>query len=94
MSAESGHQLLVPVGFAHAFLTLEPDTQICYKVSALYAPANDGGIRWDDPAVAVDWPLPAGTAPLLSPKDGRLPALADFDSPFEYDGNPLQPLEL
>lgn len=90
LSAENGRQLFVPVGFAHGFLTLEPDCEVAYKVSALYAPSHDGGVRWD--TAGVDWPMPAGAAPELSPKDERLPALAEFASPFPYDGRPLGPL--
>lgn len=90
LSAENGHQLFVPVGFAHAFLTLEPDCEVTYKVSDLYAPDCDGGIAWD--SVGIDWPLPAGTTPELSVKDAALPPLADFESPFAYDGRPLAPL--
>jgi dTDP-4-dehydrorhamnose 3,5-epimerase len=90
LTAENGHQLFVPVGFAHAFLTLEDDCEVTYKVSDVYAPDCDGGIRWD--SVGIDWPMPAGATPELSDKDTRLPALADFDSPFVYDGNPLLPL--
>jgi dTDP-4-dehydrorhamnose 3,5-epimerase len=93
LSAENGHQLFVPVGFAHAFLTLEPNCEISYKVSGLYAPECDGGIRWDDPAIGIDWPLPAGVGPELSPKDAALPLLADWQSPFAYDGRPLMPLD-
>ena len=88
LSAENGDQLFVPVGFAHAFLTLTPDCEVVYKVSGLYAPANDGGIRWNDPTIAIDWPLPQGGA-TLSDKDAALPLLAEFDSPFAYDGVPL-----
>ena len=90
LSAENGHQLFIPIGFAHAFLTLEPNCEVSYKCSALYAPASDGGIAWD--SVGIDWPMPAGITPELSGKDAALPALADFDSPFEYDGRPLAPL--
>ncbi len=90
LTAENGHQLFVPVGFAHAFVTLEPDCEVTYKCSALYAPQSDGGIRWD--SVGIDWPIPAGLAPELSEKDKVLPALDDFESPFAYDGRPLLPL--
>ena len=89
LSAENGHQLFVPIGFAHGFLTLEPDCEVVYKCSDLYAPEHDGGIRWD--TAGVDWPLPAGAAPELSPKDAGLAPLAAFASPFPYDGRPLGP---
>lgn len=92
LSAENGGQLFVPVGFAHGFLTLEPDCEVTYKCSDTYAPAYDGGVRWDDPAIGIDWPLPSGVEPELSLKDAALPALADFVSPFPYDGRPLAPL--
>lgn len=90
LTAENGHQLFVPIGFAHAFLTLEPNSEVTYKVSDVYAPQCDGGIRWD--SIGIDWPMPAGTTPELSAKDAVLPALDDFDSPFPYDGRPLKPL--
>lgn len=90
LTAENGHQLYVPVGFAHAFLTLEPACEVTYKVSDIYAPQCDGGIRWD--SVGIDWPLPHGAVPELSAKDALLPSLADFNSPFPYDGNPLERL--
>lgn len=92
LSAETGHQLFVPIGFAHGFLTLESDCEVTYKCSDTYAPDYDGGIRWDDPAININWPLPAGVMPELSAKDQLLPSLADFDSPFPYDGRPLAPL--
>ena len=90
LSADNGHQLFVPIGFAHGFLTLEPECEVSYKCSDTYAPDCDGGIAWD--SAGIDWPLPAGTAPELSAKDAALPALAAFDSPFPYDGRPLGPL--
>jgi dTDP-4-dehydrorhamnose 3,5-epimerase len=91
LSAENGCQLYVPVGFAHGFLTLEADTEVVYKVTHLYAPESDGGVMWD--TAGVDWPLPPGTAPELSVKDTGLPPLNRFESPFDYDGRPLLPLE-
>jgi dTDP-4-dehydrorhamnose 3,5-epimerase len=91
LSADSGHQLYVPAGFAHGFLSLENDVVVNYKVAGYYAPAYEGGIRWDDPDVAVAWPIGPG-AITLSEKDRRWPLLKDFGSPFAYDGVPLQPL--
>ncbi|MFN3878629.1 MAG: dTDP-4-dehydrorhamnose 3,5-epimerase [Brevundimonas sp.] len=91
LTAAGGEQLFVPVGFAHGFVTLEPDVEIAYKVSGLYAPDCDGGIIWNDPMIGIEWPLP-GSGAVLSDKDKLLPTLAEFDSPFEYDGRPLEPL--
>jgi len=91
LSADNALQLYVPIGFGHAFVTLDDDVEIAYKVSDLYAPDCDGGIAWNDPTIAIDWPLPA-SGPVLSPKDLTLPRLVDFDSPFAYDGAPLSPL--
>lgn len=90
LTAENGHQLFIPIGFAHGFVTLEPDCEVTYKCSDTYAPDHDGGIAWD--SVGIDWPMPAGTIPELSPKDIRQPSLVDFDSPFPYDGHPLTAL--
>ena len=92
LSAENGHQLFIPIGFAHGFLTLEQDCEISYKCSDTYAPAQDSGLRWDDPAIGIDWPLPDGQSPELSLKDNLQPLLRDFESPFSYDGRPLLPL--
>jgi dTDP-4-dehydrorhamnose 3,5-epimerase len=88
LSGESGRQLFVPVGYAHGFVTLEPDTEVTYKVSDFYAPECEGGIIWNDPDLRIDWPI-HGLPALLSPKDQLLPRLADFDSPFSFDGEPL-----
>ena len=90
LSAENGYQVFIPIGFAHGFVTLEPDCEVTYKCSDTYAPEADGGIRWD--SVGIDWPIPAGVTPELSPKDRIQPTLAEFDSPFPYDGRPLAPL--
>ena len=92
LSAENGHQLYVPVGYAHGFLTLEADCEVTYKVSDVYAPECDGGLKWDDPAIGIDWPT-GGAAPVLSVKDAGLPSLADFASPFDYDDIPLGDLD-
>jgi dTDP-4-dehydrorhamnose 3,5-epimerase len=91
LSSRGGEQLFVPAGFGHAFLTLEPDCEVAYKVDAYYAPEADGGIAWDDPALAIEWPL-GGRQPLLSDKDASLPRLADAAFEFPYDGRPLTPL--
>ncbi|WP_426261657.1 dTDP-4-dehydrorhamnose 3,5-epimerase [Sphingomonas sp. DC1100-1] len=90
LSAENGHQLFISTGFAHGFVTLEPDCEVTYKCSDTYAPEADGGIRWD--SIGIDWPIPADATPELSDKDKVQPTLADFDSPFPYDGHPLEPL--
>ncbi len=91
LTADGGEQLFVPIGFAHGFVTLEPEVEVAYKVSDVYAPDCEDGIVWNDPTIGIDWPLPASGA-VLSHKDGALPTLAEFDSPFHYDGQPLQPL--
>ena len=81
LSSENWAQLWVPRGFAHGFMTLEPDTEVLYKVDAEYDPATDGGIAWDDPALGIDWPLPPG-GPVLSDKDRKAARLADIAPPF------------
>ncbi|MBI1213570.1 MAG: dTDP-4-dehydrorhamnose 3,5-epimerase [Alphaproteobacteria bacterium] len=81
LSAEAGQALLVPKGFAHGYATLVPDTMVFYKVDAHYAPANDAGILWSDPGLAIKWPVSAAAA-ILSAKDAKLPLLASITSPF------------
>jgi dTDP-4-dehydrorhamnose 3,5-epimerase len=83
LSADNGLQVFVPVGFAHGFLTLEPDTEVLYKVSADYAPDLAFGVAWDDPDLAIQWGVAAGEA-FLSDKDRALPRLRDLASPFVF----------
>jgi len=81
LSAENWRQIWIPEGFAHGFCTLEPDTEVLYKVTDHYAPERDRGLKWDDPALAIAWPVAAHEA-VLSPKDRRHPTLADLKSSF------------
>jgi dTDP-4-dehydrorhamnose 3,5-epimerase len=84
LSAEKGNQLLIPRGFAHGFLTLTPDCQIVYKCSDYYAPTADAAIRWDDPAIGIDWGVSAEDL-TLSDKDKVAPLLSEIDPPFTYE---------
>jgi len=93
LSSESRHQIYIPIGFAHGFLTLEDDAVVMYKVSDYYAPAHDSGIRWNDPEIAFPWPLKDSDI-ITSEKDRRLPMLKEFTSPFGYHGHPLAPLKV
>ena len=83
LTAEKGNQILVPRGFAHGFLTLTPDVEVAYKVTNTYAPENDRSIAWNDPEIAIDWPL-KGATPQLSGKDAAAPSLVDVDNNFKY----------
>jgi len=84
ISAQKWNQVLVPKGFAHGFLTLEPDTEVVYKVSEVYSAEHDGAIRYDDRDLGIDWGL-NGRAPILSDKDARAPLLRDQDPGFVYE---------
>ena len=81
LSAAAWNQVLVPKGFAHGFLALEPDTEVLYKVSAPFSSEHDRAIRFDDPAIGIDWPV-AGGALILSDKDRVAPLLADVETGF------------
>ncbi len=77
ISAEKWNQILVPVGFAHGFVTLESDTEVIYKVTNFYSPENDKGLLWEDPALKIDWPFKREEI-ILSEKDKTQPLLADL----------------
>ena len=75
LSEENKHQILIPRGFAHGFLVLSETALFCYKCDDFYHPDDEGGIRWDDPNLAISWPLESGELPLLSEKDKHQPSL-------------------
>jgi len=78
LSAENRRALYLPPGFAHGFQTLDDDAEVLYLVSEFYAPHAEAGLRFDDPDVGVDWPLPVT---LVSERDRALPGLAAFREP-------------
>lgn len=78
LSEDNKRQLFIPRGFAHGFVVLSPEAIFTYKVDNPYAPQADGGIRWDDPALGIEWPLGAGEV-TTSDKDLRLPLLRDAE---------------
>ncbi len=81
ISAEQGNQIYVPAGFAHGFCTLEPDTEVLYKVDKYYSPDHDRGIAWDDPDLGIKWPVTPDQA-TLSGKDRTHPRLKDCPDLF------------
>ena len=86
LTAEGGEQLFVPHGFAHGYATLTAECHVLYKVDGMYDPEREGSLRWNDPALGIDWPTPDdGTEVQLSDKDRVAPLLQDLDSPFAYD---------
>lgn len=85
LSEENGVQLLVPKGFLHGFVTLQPQTDVLYKVDAFYSGEHDGGVRFDDPDLGIDWGIDPATA-VLSDKDANAPWLADWKNPFVQEG--------
>ena len=85
LTAENGHQLYVPIGFAHGFLTLKPGSEIVYKCTDYYAPKAEGSIRWDDPAIGIEWPL--SQRPIINDKDAIAPLLNNFKTPFTFGVN-------
>jgi dTDP-4-dehydrorhamnose 3,5-epimerase len=85
LTAEGNNQFWVPVGFGHAFCTLEPNSVISYRITNYYSPANDKGVAWDDPDIAIEWPGFADPA-TLSARDREQPALADLPPLFSLNG--------
>ena len=83
LSRDNWNQLWVPPGFAHGYCTLEPDTEVAYKVTDHYAPECERGIRWDDPALGIDWPV-AGLELSITERDRQLPDLASAPVSFRY----------
>ena len=83
LTAENGKQLMIPAGFLHGFVTRLPDTEIIYKCTDYYAPDCDGAVRFDDPALGIDWGLSGD--PVLSGKDAAAPLLAEIDNPFAWE---------
>ena len=82
LSAENKKQLFIPRGFAHGFLTLTEDVEVQYKADNYYAPECDGSIRWNDPAIGVEWPF---DPVILSGKDEKAPLLSEADLNFIYE---------
>ncbi|KAB2685054.1 dTDP-4-dehydrorhamnose 3,5-epimerase [Brucella pseudogrignonensis] len=78
VSAEKWNQILIPKGFAHGFITLVENTEVIYKVTNHYAPEHDRSIRFDDPAIGINWPIPANGVQLSS-KDQKAPLLANAE---------------
>lgn len=81
LSAENWHQLWVPRGFAHGFCTLEPHTEVIYKVTDVYAPECDKGLAWDDPSLGIEWPVSPQMA-ILTDKDRKHPRLSELRDYF------------
>jgi dTDP-4-dehydrorhamnose 3,5-epimerase len=89
ISAKAWNQILVPVGFAHGFMTLEPYTEVLYKVSNYYSAEHDMGLLWNDPALGIEWPIAEAEA-ILSAKDKIHPRLAELPPHFHFDLEPAR----
>jgi dTDP-4-dehydrorhamnose 3,5-epimerase len=85
ISAQDFRMIWIPVGFAHGFLSLEDHTEVLYKTTDFYYPEYDAGIRWNDPDLAINWPLAQYgiSSAIISEKDAKLPLLKEIESPFE-----------
>ena len=84
ISAEDWNQILIPIGFAHGLATLEPNTEVIYKVSSRYSREHDKGLFWKDPALGIDWPVKEAEA-ILSEKDRQQPLLSELPGYFDCD---------
>ena len=87
LSAKNWKQLYVPEGFAHGYCTLEPDTEVMYKVTAYYDPASERGLAWDDPDIGIAWPVSADRA-VLTERDRTFPRLAGLPDFFPFGDYP------
>jgi dTDP-4-dehydrorhamnose 3,5-epimerase len=87
LSAKNWKQLYVPEGFAHGYCTLEPDTEVMYKVTAYYDPASERGLAWDDPEIGIAWPVSADGA-VLTERDRTFPRLAELPDFFPFGDYP------
>lgn len=88
LSAESGAQLYVPMGYAHCYLTLSEEVLVSYKVTDFYAKETEGGVRFDDPALAIGWPADPATF-IVNDRDRTFQDLSPDTTPFTYDGVPF-----
>ena len=77
LSAENRRQFFIPRGFAHGFLVLSDIAEFCYKCDDVYQPNDEGGLRWDDPTIGIEWPLQPGVGVVLSDKDMKHPRFKD-----------------
>jgi dTDP-4-dehydrorhamnose 3,5-epimerase len=78
LSAENKKQLYIPEGFAHGFLTMEDETEVCYKVTDFYHPGDESGLRWDDSSLNIDWPLSEIKSITVNQKDSSYPPFSEF----------------
>ena len=85
LTEKNGYQLYVPVGFAHGFVTLHPETELMYKCTDYYAPKTEGSIRWNDPTIGIEWPLAERL--VLNERDAIAPFFKDFETPFTLGEN-------